>query len=212
MLDCIHCRERVSSYDEFDEAVLGKLKIYAPDLIYLDIRNLYGSYRTPLSILKRLPPLDKSLEIGSHCRGFETTRKLQDLVWIFVSYGIGVDAWSNLLLLYLTPELKHLVGVRLRIKGRGSMNNQNNQTTKQIESFHAVFGDCLVYSLLEVILLAEELPCDTVLPTVKKIILRLTKGYFSFPNESRSNFEKSLMDAKSCLQLRQVMGKPFQRT
>ncbi|GMM36977.1 hypothetical protein DASC09_043020 [Saccharomycopsis crataegensis] len=220
MVDFMSLR-RADNYDKVDDAVLGNLKIYAPDLIY-------PLTRFPLRRLKGMPPLDQSLKIDEKFKGVHLIRKLQDLAWVLIMHGADTNLWGDMLFLYLSPELKRRVRVRLNAKNPRSMRQAdcwlhslialtervNFETYRKnmldlIEAVNTNYGDPLTESLFTVISLAQELPDEVALPKAKLKISYLTKRMRSYNSGcilNEQSFQKSLTDIKSCQELRQLIS------
>ncbi|GMM36978.1 hypothetical protein DASC09_043030 [Saccharomycopsis crataegensis] len=220
MFDCMKHRD-TANYDRFDDAILVKLKIYAPSLMYPDTQNVKGLH-TSLSGLERAPLLEESLKIDDSCRGFDIIEKLENLVWLSTIYGVNINSWSDLLFLYLSPVLKQRIRVRLTAKG--SLNRidrwlhslfaltenihfraHQKEIIKQVESFCPNKGDCLIESLLKVIRLSERLPDGMALENAKRNVLGLTMCYFLRSGKSNKDFLGSLGDVESSHELRQLI-------
>ncbi|GMM36976.1 hypothetical protein DASC09_043010 [Saccharomycopsis crataegensis] len=225
MIDCME-RRTVSSYDEFDETILGHLKIYAPDLIIPEA--LYSAFQgTSLSNLKISPPLDESLKIYDGCHGFEIIRKLQDLAWVFVSFGVPLNLWSKLVFLYSPPRFKRRLRKRLSEKNSRSMTgidywlhslitltknicfeNHTNDLIGSTRLFCPTRGSCLKEGILELISLAEDLPVDIGLLNIKFRIAELCSQR-SDSYSLKKVLDEKLLGVKSYCELREIIWKVF---
>ena len=54
---------------------------------------------------------DESLKIDGRSDGTEIVKKLQDIVLVFLIHGLWFSAWSEVLFLCLSPELKYRVRI-----------------------------------------------------------------------------------------------------
>ncbi|GMM36298.1 hypothetical protein DASC09_036230 [Saccharomycopsis crataegensis] len=57
------------------------------------------------------PMYDESLKIDGRSDGTEIVKKLQDIVLVFLIHGLWFSAWSEVLFLCLSPELKYRVRI-----------------------------------------------------------------------------------------------------